>query len=374
VIERESPKSQALGELTPAAVGALKEAGLFWMWTPRHLGGADISLSGGIRVIEEITRADGSAGWCLMANAGAISIAASFLGDAARKAMFGGTELPIVAGMFGPAGKSSKVPGGYQAGGRFAFGSGTAHAAWIAAGMLVMEDGKPKMLPTGIPEVRVCFIPKGKFELQGGWDVIGLSGTGSYNYEIPEQFVADDFTMERTSSEADAVLAPSPDIVTLGTCSHAAVALGLMKRALQEIIQIARFKKRPNYSKPLAENDVFKQEFSMNEAAYQAARDYVLHVFDDIDATLRSGVRLSLAQRARMRQSCTWSHRVAEDVIRFAHRWGGAIAVRNPTNLGRATMDMAVVINHITVDPSTLTDAAPAIMNEWLSDMAIQQS
>ena len=62
--------------------------------------------------------------------------------------------------MLGPGGKSVEVEGGMKGAGKYAFGSGCDHADWFGAGMLVREDGKPRLLANGLPEVRVCFVPR----------------------------------------------------------------------------------------------------------------------------------------------------------------------------------------------------------------------
>src|SRR5271154_1480676 len=52
--------------LPPALVAEMTEAGLFSMWLCRACGGPELDFSGFLRVIEELSRADGSVGWCAM--------------------------------------------------------------------------------------------------------------------------------------------------------------------------------------------------------------------------------------------------------------------------------------------------------------------
>ena len=47
-------------------VEALAEAGLLQMFLPRSMGGPELPPLVVFRVIEEISRADGSIGWCVM--------------------------------------------------------------------------------------------------------------------------------------------------------------------------------------------------------------------------------------------------------------------------------------------------------------------
>src|SRR5262245_27335168 len=42
---------------------AMRQAGLFSLWMPRALGGAQVDLETSIRVTEELARQDGSVGW-----------------------------------------------------------------------------------------------------------------------------------------------------------------------------------------------------------------------------------------------------------------------------------------------------------------------
>ena len=48
--------------------------------------------------------------------------------------------------------------------------------------MLVLDDGVPRRLASGQPEVRVCFVPRDKVEFKSNWNVNGLAGTGSYDW------------------------------------------------------------------------------------------------------------------------------------------------------------------------------------------------
>src|SRR3546814_3673225 len=102
-----------------------------------------------------------------MANSTNTAIAAAFCGDGAVDAMFSGRARAITAGMFGPGGNAAEVAGGYRGSGRFSFGSGCAHATWICGGMLVPgADGKPRLLESGLPEVRVARSEEHTSELQ----------------------------------------------------------------------------------------------------------------------------------------------------------------------------------------------------------------
>ena len=87
------------GTMSPAMVEALKAERIFWMPIPATLGGGGRGLVDSMRVVEEISFADASVGWALMVNLTMTAVASAFVGDAAVDSMFGGKELPVMAGM-----------------------------------------------------------------------------------------------------------------------------------------------------------------------------------------------------------------------------------------------------------------------------------
>jgi len=65
-------------------VEAMAQAGLFRLWIPRALGGEEADPMTLVRVVEEVSRADGAAGWC-MAIGGAYGAFGGYLrAEAAR--------------------------------------------------------------------------------------------------------------------------------------------------------------------------------------------------------------------------------------------------------------------------------------------------
>jgi indole-3-acetate monooxygenase len=375
LVESEAQNGEKLRTLSPALVDAFKETELFWMLCPKEVGGGGCGMRDVIEVIAELAWADCSASWTLTANMESTAAAAAFCGESAIDAMFGGPRRAIAAGMFGPSGKSIGVPGGYQAGGKFSFGSGCAHANWFGGGMLVMEAGRPRPAPTGKgPEVRVCFVPREQVRVLDNWDVHGLVATGSFDYEIPEQFVAEDFTLERQSQSPRRGSA----LFRLGlmpviAAGHAAMVLGMMKRSLNEIARILDGKKRVGYPGVIGDYPTFMHEFSLQEASYRAARDYVLRVYEEAEAAVSAGEPVTEYQRARFRQVATWVHKVAAEVVRFAYLWSGSEGFRGSSPIGRMFRDTFVATQHIYVDSITLVDAGPAILKHYRHSEAAAQ-
>jgi alkylation response protein AidB-like acyl-CoA dehydrogenase len=287
------------------------------------------------------------------------------LDERAVDVMYRKGDLAITAGMPAPIGKIEKVTGGYRGGGKFGFASGSDFANWIGFGATVMEGGKPLLGSNGGPVTRYCFVPRSQVQFKGNWNVMGLKGTGSYDYEIRDAFVPDEFALDlldpKRSPEKRLFKLEAGDLVI----GHAGVALGGMKRVLQEIAQIASSKTRLGYQGKVADSDTFKLDFARHDAKYHAARQYLLDVCRQIEAAGTTGDPITPELSARTRQVNTWLHEVAREVAIFAHSWGGSQGIRNPSVLGRCTLDLMTAATHALMDPATLVAAAPALIRSW---------
>src|SRR3569833_2304838 len=62
-IRQMAAPAEARRELPNELVAALKQAGLFSIYTPREFGGLEMPLPSALEVVEEVARQDGSTGW-----------------------------------------------------------------------------------------------------------------------------------------------------------------------------------------------------------------------------------------------------------------------------------------------------------------------
>ena len=120
-------------------VDAFVDKGLHAIAAPRAVGGGELSLVDQIDVYAEVARADGSAGWCLMANAVTIAFFGAWAGDGFVEQVFA-DGVPLAAGQFAPNGVAVADDGGYRVTGDYQFGSGVRHSSWVGAGTLTQPD------------------------------------------------------------------------------------------------------------------------------------------------------------------------------------------------------------------------------------------
>jgi alkylation response protein AidB-like acyl-CoA dehydrogenase len=358
-IEAEAEASEQAGSLTRRTVDALAGAGLFGLAVPKCVGGAEAGLERQLAVWEEVSRADGSAGWCLMAGGTSSAFAGAYCAPEAAREMFGGRDGVVHAGQFAPRGQGVAQAGGFRVSGEYSFGSGCAHAAWISAGFIPLYDGQPRMLESGLPEMRVAFVPREKVEFRDNWNVVGLQGTGSFDYALPEQLVPEGFTLPLFTREPR----QGGDLYRLGimvltAAGHAGFALGVGRRALDEVTRLARQKVRMGASAPVAESAIFQRGLARAEAQLRAARLLVYDAFADVERSVREGSEPSLEQRALLRTATTWATEAAEQVADFAYRSGGTDPLRSPSVLQRAWRDIHAGTQHAFVSDAIYTDSA----------------
>ena len=190
-----APQIQASAEemersrrLPAPLVEAMAQAGLFRLWIPRTLGGEETDPITLVRVVEETSKEDGAAGWC-MAIGGEYGVFGGYLPAEAAREIYGNDPHVRTAGAFRPFGNAMVVDGGYRVTGQWPLGSGCQHSAWIVGGCRILDGDQPRLKPDGAPISRLLFFRVAECEILDTWHSIGLRGTGSHDYAVADVFV-----------------------------------------------------------------------------------------------------------------------------------------------------------------------------------------
>jgi len=135
---------------------------------------------------------------------------------------------------------------------------------------------------------------------------------------------------------------------------HAGFALGVGRRALDEILALAQPKRR-GYAKQVALTDqgVFQRAVGEAELRLRAARALVMEVFERAWQTVCAGQIPSPRLQAEMRSVATFVTDVALDVATTAFRYGGGSAVWLTSMLQRCLRDLSVAASHLMVNDSS---------------------
>ncbi len=320
----------------------LMHAGVFRMGVPRAYGGPELDPMGQVRVVEELSRIDGSAGWLSMISS-AGSFLAAFLQPSVAQKIFGPTES-VLAGNLRPPQRADAIDGGYRVNGHFRFGSGCHHASVMACGCVVYRDGKPEVTARGEPNIRVMLVPKTKVTIIDVWHTTGMRGTGSNDYIVDNVFVPAD----ESASMAEPPFCPGPlyRFPQLFLVSHAGVPLGLARSAIDYVLELSS-RKEISPGRGLMRDDSNVQEtIAWAEAHLGAARSFVYAVIEDLWRSLNAGERLTAKQRANYRLMITYSHQAAKQVISTLYDLAATSSIFRTSRLDRDMRDILTACQH----------------------------
>jgi alkylation response protein AidB-like acyl-CoA dehydrogenase len=361
LIMSQAAESERQGHLCDSVVEALRDAGLFATLVPADLGGLEVDPVTAVDVVAEVSYADGSTGWTLMANMVTSALAGAFLGDEAVARIFADTPHVPCAGQLAPKGVAVWEDGGWRVQGRFGFGSGSRHAEWMLGGFREVRDGEAERLENGLPSVLGVFVPRSGVRFLDNWDVMGLVATASYDYEIVDQQAPASFAFPLFSAEPRRG-GPLYRLVVHGltAVSHAGFALGVARRALDELAALARTKRRLGQDLLVA-GPTFQRDYAQAEATLRSAAAYVRQAFGSIfDAATAD--EITLEQRADLRMATTHATESASAIVAFAYHAAGSDGLRNGSAIQRCFRDVNAGTQHLFVDEKTMVDAARVLL------------
>jgi alkylation response protein AidB-like acyl-CoA dehydrogenase len=353
-------ETEAGRRLPPDLVDELRAAGCFRMMVPRSHGGEEVDLVTAMRVLEELARADGSAGWTVaIGSAGWLDLC--HLPRASFDALY--ADGPIVtAGAIAPTGTATPLDGGYAITGRWGFASGCEHADVLYGNCI---DAGQESSSDGPPPMRVAVFSPDDVTIEDTWSVSGLCGTGSHHIAVDGVVVPADRTYDLLAAEpsVDTALTriplPSPFAVLL-----ASVALGIAQGALDDVLGLVPGKVPLFAPAPLAAGPRFQETLATTDARLRAARAVLRQDAGELFGTAEAREPIPLELRARVRASATWAVDTAASVVDAAYRAGGGTSLYASSPLQRRLRDVHAVTQHFLVRPETLITAGAVLAGQ----------
>ncbi len=310
------------------ALDVIAAAGLNGVAVPKAVGGADLPLVEAVDVWAELSRADASIGWCSFAADSALAYFGAYLPDEGIELLMSGRSdgsLPVVAGQFAPNGAATEDDGVWVLDGDYQFGSGITLADFAGAGFFATPaDGGDVAYLMG------CF-PQEQIEARGNWDVMGLRATQSIDYgvhgvRVPDSCTFDFFAPKVYRGSAKHYLGVLP----LTAAGHAGWALGVGRRMLDELTELAATKARMGAASSLADSEYFLINLARLESRLRAARAWVAEVCEEAEAECDSrGDFVSVPTANLVRQACVHANRDSVEIAREAYSLAGTSALRD---------------------------------------------
>ncbi|MCS5734769.1 acyl-CoA dehydrogenase family protein [Herbiconiux daphne] len=332
------------GRIAEPVVEALYASGAIGVITPRELGGSEMTPRQAMDVYRTLSYADPSTGWVTMALAMSTGLAGAFFDRDAAEALFATPRLGI-AGQGTRAGRAEPVDGGYRISGQWSFASGIKHATHLHTAAADTKTG----------ETRFFIVPVDQVDFVDNWDVLGLRGTASIDYSLDGVFVPTE--MSYPSLSVEPVTGGSLYRVGIGnfaSINHGAWALGVGRRLLDELAATVRSKAGRAGSS--AENPSFHEQYANAELKLRAAHALLYDVWEEIEAELATGDRMSIRLETLNRAALSNATWTLDDVAGFVYRSAGTDALRRGT-IQRLYRDVHGGTQHISSSPIILQSA-----------------
>ena len=337
----------------------------FMAAVPECYGGTERSPRQLVEIIEELARADGSAGWCAMIWIVSALFAGHLPAEWAQHIYGRGPVL--TGGATAPTGRGKRVNNGVEVTGRWQWGSGTTYCDWIAGGTVVADGRESPRRPGGEPEVYVMMFAADQVYLHDNWDPVGLAGTGSNDFEVAGAFVPDGrwaFLGDTPAIDSPITRFPFFGLFAAGV---AAVPLGIARRALDEFHTLAPTKTPAWRSRPISERAVVQAATALAHARVDACWTTLRAALEDTWDTVIGGGEPSREQRIRLRRAAVHATHEAVAVVDSLYLHAGGSSIHRSGSLQRCLRDVHVTTQHMMVNPSTfeqvgalqLTDAEP---------------
>ena len=342
VILAGADEAEETGTLPQTTVDAIHESGLFAYKSARVLGGAEADAMIQLEVVEAASRIDPAVGWSIMIGSGTLSGMVAFLGEEAISEMFVDGKFPRAAGAAAASGEAVIVEGGYRVTGRWAFASGIRHSHYLAMGAMAVGG------PDGPKQIRVV-VPTSQAKIHDNWDVMGLRGTGSCDFSLDDVFVPERFTWGGAEARplrggANFYLG-RPGMQTTGHCG---VVLGIGRRALDEITELAKTKKRGYRGTEalIADRGSFQRFLGESDMRLRAAKSLCLETLEEAWELVTEEITPPPELQVRLRASGTYATGEASDIVSQAFRFGGGSAMYSSHILQKCLRDVHGAAQH----------------------------
>ena len=347
ILEADAETNDAGETLAWPSVEALYREGLLSLKVPRKLGGPEVDPQLYLELCDELCYINPSAGWCAFINSTSTAWGGAFLPDAGVARIFGDGRMPIASGAVIPRGLATPVAGGWRVSGRWPFASGSAHSSWMLAGFRIVRDDEPG------PEHMIMACPVEDVQFIDNWQVMGLKGTGSRDFVLNDYFVSEDMAFDLLTTDprrgGPMFWLGRPGFVTT---DHAAFALGVARRALDEISLQAGSYQRGYLTSPIAQRGALQHDLGKCDQQMRAARALCREALEGAWEFCLRGERPDLERQLRLRGACVYATDVACQVATTAFRYGGGNAIYNDRVLQRCMRDINAAAQHFMVNTS----------------------
>lgn len=348
IIREHADATERDRRLARPVVDAMRNAGLFRMFTPRALGGLEVDPVTVASVVEEIAGFDSAAAWSLQAgNTGAWWT--GHFPDAGVAELFADGPDLLLAASFSPPHRAEPVPGGYRITGRGPLASTIHDSPWVLLTAIVFDGEQPRMTPFG-PMIVGLAMRTSDVQIIDTWHSLGMRGTDSNDVAAAGVFVP-----ESRSFVVSPVYEPHPhfggplykmpalastDVVIAPT------ALAIARNAITALRELTDRKTPLGSMKTIRHRAAVQSALADGEGQLRAAR---LLFYDTLNTSWQrvlDGETLTLEHKADLMLASAHAVRTSAHVADLMHRMGGTSGIYTRSPLERHFRDAQTVRHH----------------------------
>lgn len=349
-LRERAPRTEVLRHLPPETERDLHDAGLFRMLQPKRIGGAELDYVALIDCADLLGQADASVGWNL-ANLASHHWMLGMFEQKAQDLIWGRDPDALIASSFiFPAGRATRVEGGYRLHGSWPFSSGVASCEWNMLASVVSSDDEAD----GI-EYRIFLLPRSDYKILDTWNVTGLRGTGSSDVEVRDAFVPDHMTMAvgdlAGGSTPGSKINPNPlyalPVFSLFPYVLSGVALGNAQACLDDYVEVARHRISTYNRAKLSDFQSTQIKIAEASAKIDAARLIMRSACIDAMEAARRGRVPDMATKTRYRRDGAFSVNLCTDAVSMLFAASGARGLFTTGVLQRQFRDAHAINSHL---------------------------
>jgi alkylation response protein AidB-like acyl-CoA dehydrogenase len=334
--------------LARPVLNAMREAGLFRMFTPRALGGLEADPVTVARVAEQIAGADSAAAWALQAGNTGSWWAGHFPEKGIAELFADGPDL-IMSASFAPPHRAQAAPGGYRFTGRGALASTIHDSPWVMMTGIVFDGEQPRATPFG-PAIVALALRTSEVEMIDTWQSLGMRGTDSNDVAANDVFVPEERTfvvapVYKPAAHFDGPLYRLPALVATDVII-APVAMAIARSAIAAVREIADRKTPLGSMKTIRHRSAVQYALADAEAQLRSARLFFYEALDGAWQLALAGRSPSLEQRADVMLASAHAVRTSARVADVMHRMGGTNGIYERNPLERHFRDAQTVRHH----------------------------
>jgi indole-3-acetate monooxygenase len=350
-IEAQADEAASLRRMPTGLVMKLQAAGVFRMAMPYARGGPEMTPREQTELIEMLSVADPSVGWCVRAGAMGGLLSARLPEDAVSE-LFPSLDN-TTAGNLCLLGRAERTRGGYRVSGRWGFASGCTHASVIFVQCQVFEgemSGGKRRAPI---ETRVLMAPASAWQILDTWYTTGLAGSGSHDFTAHDLYVPEEHTFSLADPPRRSERLYASDALFLAALPG--VPLGLARRAIESLrMLVEQTPSSPSGQAPASAHAAprVRSALAQAEAVLGAARAYTYETLDAVWNRLQSSAELTRELRVALALSRLHAFRAGREVAQLMFNAAGAAAVYARSPLDRLLRDAITIAQHVSAQDS----------------------